>query len=105
MFEANTKELKFINDRWNKLEKSYSIGTDYAGEGTEVVDFEIDDNGRITMNITEYYFNNQFALRMHWHERHPRLTQNEIDYLLGKEDNQNGKMAVQTPNGEKSERK
>ena len=84
MFEANAKQLQFINDRWNDLEKSYSIGTDYVGEGTEVVDFEIDDNGRVTMYITEYYLNNQYAMRTRWHERHPRLTQNEIDYLLGR---------------------
>ena len=84
MFNANTKELEFVNKRWNDLEKSYSIGTDYVGEGTEVVDFTIDDNGRITMDITEYYLNDQYALRMRYYERHPRLKPNEIDYLLGR---------------------
>lgn len=89
MFEANTKQLEFINKRWNDLEKSYSIGTDYVGEGTEVVDFTIDDNGRITMDITEYYLNNQYAMRYRYHEKHPRLKPAEIDYLLGKVDTLN----------------
>ena len=85
MLKANEKELEFVNERWNDLEKSYSIGTDYVGEGTEVVDFTIDDNGRITMDITEYYLTSiHYAMRYRYHERHPRLKPNEIDYLLGK---------------------
>ena len=84
MFEANTKELEFINKRYNDIKEDIIIGTDYVGEGNEVVDFSIDDNGRITMNVTEWYLNNQYAMRCRHLERHPRLTQNEIDYLLGR---------------------
>lgn len=83
MLKANDKQLKTINERWNDLEKSYTIGLDYMGEGTEVSAFTIDDNGRITMDIIEWYLNSQYALRARHSQRHPRLTEIEIDYLLG----------------------
>lgn len=86
MFEANTKQLELINKRYNDIKEDIIIGTDYAGEGNEVVDFSIDNNGRVTMNVTEYYLNNQYALRTRWHERHPRFKPAELDYLLGKAD-------------------
>lgn len=83
MLKANDKQLKTINERWNDLEKSYTIGLDYMGEGTEVSAFTIDDNDRITMNIIEWHLNSQYALRARYCQRHPRLKQAEIDYLLG----------------------
>lgn len=86
MFEANEKQLQFINKRYNDVKEDIYIGTDYVGEGTEIVDFSIDDSGRTTMLVTEYYLNNQYALRTRHHERHPRLNKNQIDYLLGKVD-------------------
>lgn len=84
MLKANEKELEFVNERWNDLEKSYSIGINYMGEGTEVSAFTIDGNGRITMDTIEWHLNNQYALRAKHGERHPRLKPNEIDYLLGR---------------------
>lgn len=89
MFEANQKELEFINKRYNDIKDDIYIGTDYVGEGLEVVDFSIDDNGRTTMNVTEYYLNSQYAMRTRWHERHPRFKKAELDYLLGKVDTLN----------------
>lgn len=83
MLKANKEQLKTINERWNHLEKSYSIGVHYTGEGSEVTDFEVDDNGRTTMEISIDYLNSQYALRTRYQTRHPRLNQNEIDYLLG----------------------
>ena len=83
MFKATDKQIETINDRWNDLEKSYSIGTDYAGEGTEVVDFTVDDNGRVTMDVIEWHLTSQYALRARHGERHPKLTKVELDYLLG----------------------
>ena len=84
MFTANNKELRFINERYNDIKEDIYIGTDYVGEGTEVVDFSIDDNGRVTMNVTEFYLNSQYAMRTCWHERHPRFKPAELDYLLGR---------------------
>ena len=84
MFEANTEQLEFINKRYNDIKEDIYIGTDFIGEGTEIVDFSIDDNGRVTMSVTEYYLNNQYAMRERYHERHPRFKKAELDYLLGK---------------------
>ena len=86
MIKANTKELEFINKRYGDVKEDIAIGTDYVGEGTEIVEFEVDDNGRTTMLVTEYYLNSQFAMRERYHERHPRLKPAEINYLLGKVD-------------------
>ncbi len=87
MFKANNKELEFINKRYGDVKEDLILGIDYCGEGLEVIDFEVDDNGRTTMLVEECYLNNQYALRYRHYERHPRLKQNEIDYLLGRTNN------------------
>ena len=86
MIKANKEELKFINKRYNDVKEDINIGTDYVGEGTEIVEFEVDDNGRTTMIVEETWLNRQYAMRNRYHTRHPRLKQNEINYLLGRRD-------------------
>ena len=84
MIKANEKELEIINERYNEVKDDVAIGIDYAGEGAEIIDFEVDDNGRTTMEVKEWYLNSQYALRGRYHTRHPRLKPAEIDYLLGR---------------------
>lgn len=86
MTKANKEELEFINKRYNDVKEDIYIGIDYVNEGLEITSFEVDDNGRTTMEVEENYLNSQFALRTRYHTRHPRLKQNEINYLLGKVD-------------------
>ena len=86
MIKANTKELEFINKRYNDVKDDINIGIDYCCEGTEITDFEVDDNGRVTMEVEINYLNSQWALRTRHQIRHPRLKPAEIDYLLGKTD-------------------
>ena len=86
MIKANTKELEFINKRYGDVKEDIAIGTDYVGEGAEITDFEVDDNGRVTMEIEIWYLNSQWAMRCRHQIRHPRLKPAEIDYLLGKTD-------------------
>ena len=82
--EANRKEIEFLNKRYNTLKEDIDIGTNYLGEGYEITEFKVDENGRTTMEITEWYMNNQYAMRTRHHIRHPRFNKNEINYLLGR---------------------
>ena len=84
MIKANKEELKILNERYNDVKEDIYIGIDYVNEGLEIVGFEVDDNGRTTMEVEENYLNSQYALRTRYHTRHPRLKPNEIDYLLGR---------------------
>ena len=89
MFTANEKQLEFINKRYNDIKDDIYIGVDYVNEGLEIINFEVDDNGRTTMEVEENYLNNQYALRAHYYTRHPRFKPAELDYLLGKVDTLN----------------
>lgn len=80
---ANEKQLKTINERYNDVQDNLYIGIDYCCEGLEITNFEVDENGRVTVEFTEWYLNYQYALRSRRFERHPRLKPNEIAYLLG----------------------
>lgn len=82
--KASKEELKTINERYNDVKDDISIGTDYLGEGAEITDFEVNDKGRVTMEVTITYLNTQYALRDRYTTRHPRLKPNEIEYLLGR---------------------
>ena len=84
MIKANREELKIINDRYNDVKEDIGIGIDYVGEGAEIIDFEVDDNGRVTMEVAIDYLNSQYAMRTKYQTRHPRLKKDEIDYLLGR---------------------
>lgn len=84
MIKANKEELEFVNKRYNDVKEDIYIGIDYVNEGLEITGFEVDDNGRTTMEVEENYLNSQFALRTRYHTRHPRLKKNEIEYLLGR---------------------
>ena len=83
MIKATDKQLEKLNERYNDVKDDISLGIDYCGEGAEATSFEVDDNGRTTMVIFEWYLNNQYALRKREHVRHPRLKPAEINYLLG----------------------
>ena len=87
MLKANKEQLKTINKRYGDVKEDIAIGIDYVHEGAEIIDFEVDDNGRVTMEVEIWYLNSQWALRSRYQTRHPRLNQNEIDYLLGKINN------------------
>ena len=84
MIKATKEELKLINERYNDVKEDVSIGTDYYGEGAEIINFEIDDNGRITMEVEVTHLNSQYGLRSRYHTRHPKFTSEEIYYLFGK---------------------
>ena len=84
MIKANNKQLETINKRYNKVKEDIVIGTNYCCEGAEIIDFEVDDNGRVTMEVEINRLNSQWALRTRYQTRHPRLKPAEIDYLLGK---------------------
>lgn len=79
-----TKKIENIEKRFNEIRPDYNIhfGLEIAGEGYELCDFNVDDKGRVTMEINELYLNNQYALRYRYHTRHPKLTAEEIKYLL-----------------------
>lgn len=83
MIKATDKQLEKLNERYNDVKEDISLGIDYMGEGAEATSFEVDDNGRTTMVVEVSYLNNQFAIRSRQHVRHPRLTADEINYLLG----------------------
>lgn len=84
MIKANKEELKFINKRYNKVKDDITIGTNYCCEGAEIIEFEVDDNGRVTMEVEINYLNSQWALRSRYQTRHPRLKPDQINYLLGR---------------------
>lgn len=83
MIKATKEQLEKLNERYNDVKDDISLGIDYMGEGAEVTDFQVDDNGRTTMVVEVSYLNNQFAIRSRQHVRHPRLKPAEINYLLG----------------------
>ena len=83
MIKATDKQLEKVNERYNDIKDDIYLGIDYCGEGAEARSFEVDDNGRTTMVIFEWYLNSQYALRKREHVRHPRLKPDEINYLLG----------------------
>lgn len=86
MLKANKAQLETINKRYNKVKEDITIGTNYCCEGAEITEFEIDDNGRVTMEVEINYLNSQWALRTRYQTRHPRLKPLEVEYLLGKRD-------------------
>ena len=81
--KATEKQLKSINKRYNEIQEDLNVGIDYCGEGLEITDFEVDDKGRTTVNFTKWYLNRQYALRTREFVRHPRLSKDNIKYLLG----------------------
>lgn len=83
MLKANNEQLEIINKRYNDVQDDINVGIDYCGEGIEITEFEVDDNGRVSMEVEIWHLNNQWAMRCRHQTRHPRLTKNEIDYLLG----------------------
>lgn len=83
MIRANKEQLKTINERYNEIRDDISVGIDYLGEGCEIIDFIVDDNGRTTIAVCFQYLNRQYAIRFKHFERHPKLKMNEINYLLG----------------------
>ena len=82
--KATNKELEIINKRYNDLFDDPCVGLDYVSEGVEIDDFEVDDNGRVTITFTRWYLNNQYALRSREYIRHPRIKKDDLDYLLGR---------------------
>ena len=86
MIKANKTELESINNRYNDVQDDLNVGIDYCGEGLEITDFEVDDKGRTTITFEENYLNSQYAIRTREFVRHPRLHQDEINYLLGRTD-------------------
>ena len=81
--KATAKQLESINKRYNDVQDNLNVGIDYCGEGLEITEFEVDDKGRTTVNFTEWYLNNQYALRSREFIRHPRLSKENIKFLLG----------------------
>ena len=81
--KATAKQLESINKRYNDVQDNLNVGIDYCGEGLEITEFEVDDKGRTTVNFTEWHLNNQYALRSREFIRHPRLSQENIKFLLG----------------------
>lgn len=82
------EQAELFEKRFNEIRPDYSIqfGLWAGGEGFEICEFDVDENGRVTMKINELYLNRQYALRYRYHTRHPKLTEREIEYLLGKVD-------------------
>jgi hypothetical protein len=81
--KATEKQLKSINNRYNDVQDNLNVGIDYCGEGLEITEFEVDDKGRTTVSFTEWYLNRQYALRSREFVRHPRLSKEDIKFLLG----------------------
>lgn len=81
------KDLEELGRRFNKIRPSYSIQfneTNYLGEGFSLAEFRVDtESGRTLMRIYESYVSQRnYSFRLRELTRSPRLTKEEIEYLL-----------------------